>query len=167
MQQVVGATRARSMTVLKNHIYGSRAQLFGVGEDVHVGQRRGRGFFQEQRAARLEELDSDRRVIPGRRGDGYEVRLVFEKLTAGSVCRGPIARGKCSGAYEVDIDYANQLNVCVALVAEGMRTSDRATSDDSDAEPFLVSRPVQLANSIIVALCWARIASRITSKVWL
>ena len=43
---------------------------------------------------------------------------------AGSVCRGLVARGKAGGTYGVDIDYADQLNVCVALVAEGMRTSD-------------------------------------------
>jgi hypothetical protein len=153
--------------VLKHHIYGPRAQLFGVGEDVHVGQRGGRRLFQEHGAARLKQLDSDLRVIPGRRRDGHEVRLVCQEIAAGSVCHGPVVCGKRSGTYWVDIDCADQLDVCVVLVAEGMRTSDRATSDDPDAERFFVSRPVHWANPIIVALCCARIASRITSKVCL
>jgi hypothetical protein len=138
---MVGATRARSMTVLKHHIYGSRTQLFGVGEDVHVGQGGGWWLRQEHRAARLEQLDSDLRVIPGRRGDGHEVGLVIEELTAGSVYSGPVARGERSGTCWIDVDYADQLNVCVVLVAEGMRTSDRATSDDPDAQRFLSAGP--------------------------
>ena len=106
-------------------------------------------------------------MIPRGRSDGYEVGLVFEELTAGSVCRGPVTHSKGSGTSWIDIDYADQLNMCVVLVAEGMRASDRATSDDPDTERFLVSRSVHLANPSIVALCWARISSRITSKVCL
>ena len=90
---------------------------------------------------------------------------MFDELTAGSVCRGPVALSEASGTYGVDVDYADQLDVCVVLVAEGMRASDRATSDDPDTERFFVSRSVHLANPSIVALCCARIASRITSKV--
>ena len=155
------------MTVLKHHIDGSRAQLFGVGEDVHVGQRRGRWLLQEHRAARLEQLDSDLRVISGRGRDGHEVRLLIKELAAGAVRRCLVVCGKRSGAYWVDIDYADQLDVCVVLVAKGMRTGDRAASDDPDTERFFVRRPVHSANPIIVALCCARIASRITSKVCL
>jgi hypothetical protein len=167
MQQMVGATPARSMTVLKHHIYGSRAQIFGVGEHVHVGQRRGRWLLQEHRAVRVKELDGDLGVIPGGRGDRHEVGLMIEKLMAGAVCRGPVQRSEITGTDWVDINYAHQLDACVVVVAEGMRASDRATSDDPDAEGFFISRPIHLANPIIVALCWARIASRITSKVWL
>src|SRR5687768_12092770 len=129
---MVGATRARSMTVLKHHIYGSRALLFGVVEDVHIGQICGRWLLQEHRAARLEQLNGDFRVIPRRRGDRHEVGLVINELMAGSVCRGPVARGKGSRTYGVDIYYADQLNVCVVLIAEGMRSGDGATSDDPD-----------------------------------
>ena len=106
-------------------------------------------------------------VTPGRRGDGDQVRLLIEELTAGAVRRRPVARGELQRHVRVDVDDAHQLDARVVLVAEGMRTGDRATSDDPDAERFLVSRPVHLANPIIVALCWARIASRITSKVCL
>jgi hypothetical protein len=106
-------------------------------------------------------------VIPGRRSDGYEVGLLSEELRTGAVCRGPVARGERGGTSWVDVDYADQLNVCVVLVAEGMRTCDRATADDPDAELFSVTQSVHLAKPIIVALCWARIASRITSKVCL
>ena len=76
-----------------------------------------------------------------------------------------VARGERSGAHGVDVDDAHQLDACVVLIAEGMRAGDRSTSDDPDPEPFWSSRPVHLANPSIVALRWARIASRITSKV--
>ena len=167
MEQMVGATRARSMTVLKHHVDRARAHLFGGGEDVHVRQRRGRGLLQEHRAARLEQLDGDLGVIPGGRSDGYEIRLRVRG--AHGRIRMPSSRNaqRMRGTSWVDVDYADQLDVFVVLVAEGMRTSDRATSDDPDTERFLVSRSVHLANPIIVALCWARIASRITSKVCL
>jgi hypothetical protein len=70
------------VTVLKHHVDGSQAQLFGGGGDVHVGQRRGRWLLQQHRAARREQLDGDLRVIPWWRSDGYEVRLLIEELTA-------------------------------------------------------------------------------------
>jgi hypothetical protein len=67
---------------------------------------------------------------------------VIEELTAGAVRRGLVAGGKLTGTYEVDVDDANQLDARIVLVAEGMCASDRATSDNADAEGFFVSRSV-------------------------
>jgi hypothetical protein len=85
------------MAVLEHHIDRARAHLFGGGEHVHVSQRRGRWLLQEHRAARLEQLDGDLRVIPGRCGDRHEIGLVIEELTARTVRRGPVAGGKLTG----------------------------------------------------------------------
>jgi hypothetical protein len=62
-------------------------------------------------------------------------------------------RGERIGTYGVDIDDANQLDTRVVLVTESMRTGDRATSDDPDAKPFLISGINHWANPVIVALC--------------
>jgi hypothetical protein len=104
-------------------------------------------------------------VIPRRRGDRHKVALLFDKLTAGAVRRGPELLGESSGMYGVDVDYTHQVDACVALIAEGMCAGDRATPDNPDAELCFVGRHVHLANPNIVALCSARIARRITSKV--
>ena len=141
-EQMVGATRTRSVTVLEHHVEGARAHLLGGGEDIHVGQVRGRRLLQEYRAARLEQFDGDLGVTPGRRGDGHQVRLLIEELTAGAVCRRLVACGVLIGSGGDDVEDANQLDAGVVLVAQGMRTGDRATSDDPDAELFLASRPV-------------------------
>ena len=76
-----------------------------------------------------------------------------------------LANGERTGTCWVYIDYANQLDACIVLIAEGMRAGDRATSDDPDAECLSVRRSSHLAKPSIAALCCARIASRITSKV--
>ena len=104
-------------------------------------------------------------MIPGWRGDGHEVRLLLEELSVGAVCRRPVAHGERTGTCWVYIDNANQLDACIVLIAEGMRAGDRATSDDPDTECLFVSRSSHLAKPSIAALCCARIASRITSKV--
>src|SRR5512132_2332587 len=119
-QEMVGATRTRSVTVLEHHVDRARARILGLGEDVHVGQCRGRWLLQEHRAARLQQLDGDLGVIPRRRSDRHEVRLLLEELTTGLVCRRPVACGEGIGTYEVEVDDAHQLDAWVVLVAEGM-----------------------------------------------
>jgi hypothetical protein len=133
MQQLVGATRTRSVTVLEHHVEGARARIIGGGEDVHLGQVRGRWLLQEHRAARLEKFDRDLGVTPRRRGDGYEVGLLIEELTVGAVRRRLVARGVLVGMCRDDVIDTHQLDAWVVLVADGMGAGDIAAADDPDA----------------------------------
>ena len=114
---------------------GAPRSPLGGGEQVQVGQRRGRRLLEQHRATGLEQLRRDLGVGAGRGGDADQVGapLAHQAAYVGKG-RPAVVVGVRLGVLGHDVDQADQLGAARRRVRLGVLVGDPSAPDDGDPE---------------------------------